>query len=154
MRKMLMVIAALACAAVTINASAGGPIGYPWETYGEVRAVPGGVERGFQLDGWAEQGVDWTKLGNSNWVFNTFVQPHLTLSDNQDQWWNNKVSLWTGIKLVNRDLAIGSSGQWGKLTFGVRGEFNQYLDGGINGRDDMRGVAFMQWSFGGDWKKK
>lgn len=136
--------------------SAWEPLGYPWETYGEA-TIANGVERGFKLDGWVEQGIDWLGFGRGNkWVLNTFVQPHLILSDNQSQWWNNKTSVYVGVKVLNRDINLGSRQQWGKLTFGIRGEFNYYLDGGAgrNSRDDMRGVVFMQWTAGGDLKKR
>lgn len=135
---------------VPVKANAFSPLGLPWESYGEIKAVPDGIDRGIHLDGWVEQGIDWMRLGNSKWILNTFVQPHLTLSDNQNQWWNNKGSLWVGVKLIDRDLAIGPSGIWGKTSFGIRGELNRFL----NGRDETQLVVFIQWSFGGDWMKK
>lgn len=154
-----MIVAAIAIlftVSVT-TACAWTPLGLPYESYGEVRVVPDGVEHGFQLDGWVEQGIDWTTIGRSNWVLNTFVQPHLSISDNQNQWWNNKASIWAGVKIVNRDLAIGSSGEWGKITFGIRGELNHYFDSDGQGRsfwrDGTRAVGYMQWSFGGDWMR-
>lgn len=150
MRKSLVLVTAFACVLVASNASA--EVAFPWQTYGEA-TVADGVEKGVKLDGWFEQGIETGFSGK--WRINTFVQPHLTLSDNQNQWWNNKASVHVGVKLL-RDINLGSKADWGKLSFGVRGEFNHFLDGrsGADGRDETRAVGFMQWSLGGNWKKK
>ena len=141
------------CVGMLVVSTASAEVTFPWQTYGEA-TVMDGVEKGVKLDGWFEQGIE-TGLGSGKWKINTFVQPHLTLSNNQDQWWNNKASVYVGVKLL-RDIDLGSKADWGKLSFGVRGEFNRSLDGksGADGRDEMRAVGFVQWSIGGNWSKK
>ncbi len=145
----------------TSSTFAWGPRGYPWETYGEV-TIANGVERGFKIDGWIKQGIDWMELGHGKWIVNTYVQPRLIFSDHslhsrEVQWWNQKASVYVGAEILNRDLLIWDRQWWGKIAFGIRGEFNYFLDGRHDptlARDEMRGVLYLQWSAGGDLKKK
>ena len=152
MKRLMLVVLSLMSVMITADAFAG-EVTFPWQTYGEA-TLANGAERGVKLDGFFEQGIE-TGLGDGKWKINTFVQPHFTLSNNQDQWWNNKVSMHVGVKVL-RDVNLGSKADWGKLSLGIRGEFNHFLDGrsGADGRDEMRAVGFVQWSIGGNWSKK
>jgi hypothetical protein len=129
-------------------------LGYPWSTWGEIsETMVGHTEKGFKLDGYAEQGVDWFKFGNTDLTFNTFVGIRGTVSDRAGDFWNNKVGPWVGFKF-RQTLNIGE-GHWGEIDFGARWEYYRYLrtEPVLGSNIDNRVVLFLQWNLGGDWKK-
>jgi hypothetical protein len=128
------------------------PLGYPWSTWGEISETPvGHQETGFKIDGYAEQGVDWFKLGKTEWTFNTFIGIRGTVSSRKSDYWNNRVGPWAGIKFKEA-LNIGE-GNWGEIDLGVRWEYYHYLGREAPQSDDNRVVFFFEWSFGGNWRK-
>ena len=155
MKRFLAGFSAVVFVVVTVllgsTALAGSPIGYPWSSWGELTHTSGGAEEGLKLDGYAEQGIDWIRLGKSDWILNSFVGLRFTASEHQADWWNNKYGPWLGLKLKHPLL---SSPNWGEVSVGVRIEYYDYFTNRPNGPDDeLRTVGFFQWSFGGDWKK-
>ncbi len=128
---------------------------FPWETWGEMSYAPGHdviSEHGTKLDGYVQQGIDWYRfnLGKTGLNLNTFLGLRYSVSQNSNEWWNNKVGLWGGVQLVDRDLSPTSNG-WGNASFGIRGEVYDYFRDGH--RNEARIVGFVKWTFGGDWKK-
>ena len=128
-------------------------LGYPWETCGEISYSPELAlsEKGIKLDGYFQQGIDWFRLGDTKWIADTFAGLRFTESDHADEWWNNKVGLWTGVQMVNRDISPTQQG-WGIGSFGVRGEFYTFNAG--RHENEMRAVVFGKWTFGGNWKRQ
>ncbi|MFA6284922.1 MAG: hypothetical protein WC643_00105 [Parcubacteria group bacterium] len=128
---------------------------FPWSTWGEVsQTIAGKDNPGFKADGYLEQGIDWTKFGSSSKfspVLNTFVGFRFTASNHPEYWWDNKLGPWFGAKLkwdVNP-----YPGAWGQIALGIRGEYYTYFST-VRDRpysNDLRCVAFLQWSFGGKW---
>ncbi len=131
-------------------ASAETPIGYPWLTWGEGTQTIGNpdIEKGFKLDAYVEQGIDWARIGKSDWIFNTFVGIRGTVSDHSTDYWNNKVGPWIGAK-IKHPFKL-SENSWGETAIGTRFETYRYFHG--DPKTDNRAVVFLQWSFGGDWK--
>lgn len=126
-------------------------IGFPWSTWGELSYASGGnVDKGVIFDMYGEQGVDWLKLGASEWVLNTFAGIQLSASDHQSEFWNNKAKPSLGVK-VKRTIESDLIG-WGDVALGVRGEYMEYFHNSAN--DSWRAVGYVQWSAGGDWKNK
>jgi len=126
-------------------------IGYPWSTWGELSYTPStDIEKGAKLDMYVEQGIDWAKLGSTDWVFNNFVGFGLVVSDHNEDYWNNRARPAIGIKIKHPIKT--SLNNWGELSIGIRGEYFGYFHQPEN--DDVRGVAFLQWSIGGDWKNR
>lgn len=124
---------------------------FPWSTWGELTGTAVGEDNpGIKLDAYAEQGIDWTKLGNKPWspVLNTFVGIRGTVSGRPAYWWDNKVGPWFGAKLK---WAVPVSNGWGEIAIGIRGEFYSYFrDARYKPyENDLRCVGFLQWSFGG-----
>src|SRR4030042_5699745 len=147
----------VAVAMLAIFLLAGCATGYPqfpWLTWGEVsKTVAGKDNPGWKGDGYLEQGIDWTKLGNKKYspVFNTFVGFRFTVSNHPEYWWDNKLGPWFGAKL-KWDVQP-YPGAWGQIALGIRGEYYTYF-GTVRDRpfdNDLRCVAFLQWSFGGKW---
>ena len=137
--KMIFVLSAMVLTLMVSGvAFAGGPIGYPWSSWGEISQG----EEGLKIDGYAEQGIDWTRLGKTGLVLNTFAGLRFTLSDRPEDTWNNKYGPWLGVKL-RRPLNLFSD--WGELDIGIR------FEGGESG--EMKTTGFLQWSFGGNLKK-
>ena len=140
------------------------PLGYPFTSWGEITQTPiGHDETGFKIDGYIEQGVDWFKVFNTDWKFNTFVALRGTAATHQIDYFNNKIGPWAGFKF-KKTFDFGNDNS-GSLYLGVRWEYYHYLDSGppekidhhlffTSIRDDNRLTFFLQWSFGGDWKKK
>lgn len=126
------------------------PLGYPWSTWGELSQTWDDTETGLKIDGYLEQGVDWFKIGPTDWVFNTFAGLRFVQSD-QNNYWNNKFGPWFGLKAKHDFKLFPDS--WGEVALGLRGEYYNYTKNGGPG-DDLRGVLYLQWSSGGDWKKK
>lgn len=128
---------------------------FPWSTWGELsQTITGRDNPGFKADGYLEQGIDWMKIGNSKFspVLNTFVGFRFTASSQPDFWWDNKFGPWFGAKL-KWDVSP-YPGAYGEVALGIRGEYYTYVMS--SGRDrpydnDLRCVAFFQWSFGGKW---
>lgn len=145
----LVVVSVLMLLAFTVVAQAE-PLGYPWSTWGEITQTLGDtdVDQGFKLDGYVEQGVDWTKVGA--FTLNTFVGLRGTVSDHSSEYWNNKWGPWIGLKM-KLDGKPFSSQSWSNLAVGVRWEYVDYFQG--HNDTDSRGVVFLQWGLGGDWKK-
>ncbi|MEK7124050.1 MAG: hypothetical protein AAB851_04120 [Patescibacteria group bacterium] len=146
MKKIILILVMLFCgiAGLAGTASAYEPLGYPYSSWGEVGQTFEGLEKGLKADGYLEQGVDWVKL--HNWTLNTFAGFRFTFSDQAEQYWNNKYGPWLGLK-IKRPLPIAS---WGEIAIGARIEYYDYLN---PHNQELRAVGFLQWSFGGDWKK-
>lgn len=126
-------------------------LGYPWSTWGELSYTPtNDIEKGAKLDMYVEQGMDWTKLGSTNWVLNNFVGFGLVISDHQDDFWNNRAEPSIGIKIKHPTKT--SLNNWGELAIGIRGEYLAYFH--ESNENSVRGVAFLLWSIGGDWKNR
>ena len=157
MRQWIIVLAVLLAFCATTQSTEAQSLSsfprFPWETWGEVSYAPGPnvmSERGAKLDGYAEQGIDWMALGHSKVILNSFIGLRFSVSDHPNQWWNNKVGLWGGIKLIDRDLSPTKNG-WGHVSVGVRAEAYEYF--GSRHQNEARVVGFIKWTFGGDWKK-
>jgi len=126
---------------------------FPWSTWGELsKTFHGNDNPGLKVDGYIEQGVDWYKFGGRKWspVFNTFVGFRFTHSNHPEFWWDNKLGPWFGAKL-KWDIEP-YPGAWGQIAVGVRGEYYTYVGSVSRDRpydNDLRGVVFLQWSFGG-----
>jgi len=128
------------------------PIGYPWSTWGELsHSFDARQEKGLKLDTYLEQGIDWLKVGNSDFTLNTFLGLRLTASDHAQDYWNNKVGPWVGLKLKH---PVSIKDGWGQFAFGARWEYYVYTTDAKPVGNDSRFVVFLQWGLGGDWKKK
>lgn len=125
------------------------PVGYPWITWGEVTQSIGdtNIDKGFVLDSYAEQGIDWITFGKC--TLDTFVGIKVKVSDNSNDYWNNYWGQSIGVKVVLSDKLFKKN-SWSSLAFGVRYENRDYFKDGYK-RDD-RVVAFLQWGLGGNWK--
>jgi hypothetical protein len=153
MRKNILSIICLVIVAFFAgNANAETPLGYPWSTWGEVTQTLGNTntDRGFTLDGYAEQGIDWVKVGKTDWTLNTFLGVRGIVSDHKTEWWRNKIGPWVGLKL--KHSLIPFAGSWGEVNLGTRVEYYDYLGG--HEKNETRAVLFFQWSLGGDWKRR
>jgi hypothetical protein len=119
-------------------------VGYPWSTWGEVSGdlTDSKLKDGLKIDGYAEQGVDWFKVGPV--ILDTFVGIRGTASNQSADYWNNKVGPWVGIKAK---LPFST----GELDFGVRYEYYHYMTDAYG--NVGRAVAFMTWGANGDWRK-
>ncbi len=128
------------------------PIGYPWITYGSLSyAFDARAEKGLKLDTYLEQGVDWLKVGNSDFILNTYLGLNITASEHSEDYWNNKIGPRLGVKLKH---PISIKDGWGQFAFGVQWEYNSYFGDSKPFSNDSRFVAYFQWGLGGDWKKK
>ena len=126
-------------------------LGYPWSTWGELSFSPSNdIERGVKLDMYVEQGIDWAKLASSDWVLNNFIGFGLVVSDHSGEFWNNRARPAIGMK-IKHPLKT-SINNWGELAIGIRGEYFGYFH--EPDESALRGVAFLQWSVGGDWKNR
>ncbi len=132
------------------TANAWEPIGYPYGIWGEIsRNTLGDEGEGLKFDTRLEQGIDLLGFGAQNrFKVTPFVGLRVTLSDRQDDPWNNRIGPDCGVKL-KYDVPV-SPGHWGQLALGIRGEHMQYFDG--HRPSELRGVVFFQYGFGGDWK--
>ncbi len=138
------------------------PLGYPWSSWGEITETPvGHQETGLKIDGYVEQGIDWFKLGKTDWKFNTFVGLRGTASTRKMDYFDNKVGPWAGLKFKKILELDGESSA--TLYLGVRWEYYRYLESaplvshrvilGTPVKDDHRVTFFFEWGFDGDWKK-
>lgn len=128
------------------------PIGYPWFTWGEVTQTINGSEKGPKLDGYVEQGIDWTRfrLGKTEGILNTFAGLRFTASDEGNDYWNNKIGPWVGVK-AKFPVRVNPQ-SWGEISLGVRAEhYNYFRSKPDHNAPEVIGVAFFQWSLGGDW---
>jgi hypothetical protein len=89
-------------------------------------------------------------LGGSDWVLNNFVGFGLVVSDHRDDFWNNRARPAIGMKI--KHPVKTSINNWGELAIGIRGEYFGYFH--KSDESALRGVAFLQWSVGGDWKNR
>jgi len=156
MKKCLTVLVVLMAVLIFSYQARAEILGYPWSTWGELSYSPSNdVEQGVKLDMYVEQGIDWTKIGNTDWVFNNFAGVGLTASDHASDFWNNKVRPTLGLKF--KHPVKTSLNNWGEIDIGIRGEYYGYFDNkefdSLN-RSGWRAVAFFQWSIGGDWKNR
>lgn len=126
------------------------PLGYPFSSWGAITASDCDNEDVIKFNGYLEQGIDWFKFNKS--TFNTFVGLYGVQSDNHYDYWDNKVALFVGAK-VKTPLKLGIN-DWGGINVGIRGEFYDYTRDNSPIDKDTCVVLFVQWSFGGDWKKK
>lgn len=127
------------------------PLGYPWITWGEVtQTFDAKTEKGLKIDGYLEQGIDWFKIGDTPLIFNTFLGLRGVFSDHSEDWWNNKWGPWLGLK-VKYPISIKDG--WGLLAVGFRWEYYNFVSDAKPYNNDSRLLGFLQWSFGGDWKK-
>jgi len=127
------------------------PIGYPFTSWGAITSSNSNEnENVFKFNGYLEQGVDWVRFNKS--TLNTFVGLYGVQSDETYDYWDNKVALFVGAKIKN-PLDLGVT-DWGGMELGVRGEFYDYTRDNSPITRDAAVVLFLQWSFGGDWKKK
>lgn len=135
------------------TAGAETPIGYPYTSWGEITQTIGNtsIDKGFKLDGYVEQGIDWVKLGD--FTVNTFGGLRGTVSNHGDEYWNNKIGPWIGAK-VTTSMKPFASQSWASMALGIRFEYYDYYDRPSPVSHDSRGVVFLQWGLGGDWKKK
>ena len=124
------------------------PLGYPYSSWGELSYGWGDVDEGLLLEGYVEQGVDWVQ--KNQWIIDTFIGLRFNASSEQGAYWNNKIGPWIGLKVSH---PIWSPG-WGNISLGVRGEFYHYNTSSAPNNNDSRLTAFLQWSFGGDWKTR
>ncbi len=129
------------------------PLGYPFSSWGELRYGSGDLESGLILDSYFEQGIDWWRW--NNFTFNTFLGLRLVQSTESQEYWNNKLGPWLGFKIRFPFEIFPSS--WGELNLGVRGEYyrytTSYADQYLDDDQEISAVVFLQWSFGGDWKR-
>jgi len=152
MRFLVIMTSCLILLFSSISAYAETPIGYPWSTWGELsHSFDARQEKGIKLDTYIEQGIDWLKLGNSDFTLNTFIGLKLTASDQSEDYWNNKIGPWVGFK-VKHPISIKDG--WGQFALGLRWEYYSYLTDSKPVGNDSRFVVFLQWGMGGDWKKK
>ncbi len=126
------------------------PIGYPYMSWGELSYPKGGNERGLKLDTYFEQGVNWFRVKKSAWIFSTFGALHLTLSRDPSAYWNNKIGPSAGFGFRRSFQLLPGSYQ--QLFIGVRGEDSRYFDAAVP--EEWRGLVFVKWSAGGDWKRR
>lgn len=128
------------------------PLAYPYLVWGEIsKDVAGDRGEGFKLDTRAEQGVDVLGFGPDNrFRVTPFVGLRVTLSDRSEEPWNNKIGPDFGVKL--RYAIPMSPGHWGQLALGIRGEQINFLSG--DRPAELRGVVFLSYGFGGDWRKR
>ena len=148
MRKMKKICLVVGCLATLLGSEANADIlGYPWSTWGDVSYSPGGAtDKGAIATVSAEQGIDWLHLGESGWVFNTCAGIGLSTSDHAEEYWNNKAKPAVGAK-IKKSFDSGV-----EVNLGLRGEYADYFNN--RGADELRGVAFIQWSASGNWKNK
>ena len=145
-----ILVAVVLTAWCTASAFAFEPLGYPWSTWGEIAATPHANYDGIRADGYIEQGVDWTAfdVASTRWVFNSFLGLRFATNSYND-YWGNKVGPWFGLKLKHDFQPFGTG--WGQIAIGVRGEVNNRLN--YLGTETV-GLGFVQWSLGGDWKRR
>lgn len=128
------------------------PLGYPWSTWGELtHTFDAREEKGIKLDAYFEQGIDWLKVGNTDFTLNTFLGLRGTVSDHSKDYWNNKVGPWVGLKLKH---PVTITDGWGQFAFGIRWEYYMYTTDSKPVANDSRFLTFIQWGLGGNWKKK
>lgn len=152
MKVLVVIVSCFIFIVLSVAAYAETPIGYPWSTWGELsHSFDARQEKGLKLDTYVEQGIDWLKIGNSDFTLNTFLGLRLTASDHKEDYWNNKIGPWVGFK-VKHPISIKDG--WGQFSFGLRGEYYSYLTDSKPVSNDSRFVVFLQWGLGGDWKKK
>jgi hypothetical protein len=151
MKKVAIVLAVLTAVVIFPYQARADILGYPWSTWGELAFSPSNdIEKGVKLDMYAEQGIDWATLGGSDWVLNNFVGFGLVVSDHRDDFWNNRARPAIGMKI--KHPVKTSINNWGELAIGIRGEYFGYFH--KSDESALRGVAFLQWSVGGDWKNR
>ncbi len=151
MKKYLAAIFTVICVCFAARQSGAEILGYPWATWGELSySTSNDIEKGVKLDLYVEQGIDWTRLGGTQWIVNNFVGLGLVVSDHREDFWNNRIRPAVGLKL--KHPVHMSVNDWGELAIGIRGEYFGYFH--ESDKSTLRGVAFFQWSFGGDWKKR
>ena len=141
-----IIMAAVCTVLLTAGIASADVIGLPWSTWGGVSYSPdSNVDKGAILDTYAEQGVDWLKLWQSGWILNSFAGLELSASDHASEYWNNKVRPTVGIKIKH------TFEQGAEIDLGIRGDYVEYFNHPAG--DNLRAVAFVQWSAGGNWKK-
>ena len=126
------------------------PLGYPFSTWGSIGHATKDLDDGTVLSGYVEQGVDWIAI--KKWKLNSFIGFRFVESD-QDDYWNNKIGPWIGIKIHRPFKQMPIS--WGHVALGVRAALYRYTEATRD--NDHQFVAFLQWSFGGDlrdWSNK
>ncbi|TET59652.1 MAG: hypothetical protein E3J47_08190 [Candidatus Stahlbacteria bacterium] len=158
MKKITLILLFVICLVVGSfvgNVSAeekGGPLGYPFSSWGAITASDCDEEDVLKFNGYIEQGIDWFNFNKSRSTFNTFIGLYGVQSDQPYDYWDNKVALFVGVK-VKTPLNLGIN-DWGGIDVGIRGEFYDYTRDNSPISGDTCVVLFVQWSFGGDWKKK
>lgn len=126
------------------------PVGLPYQTWGEVTYTEGDkrVESGFKYDTRVEQGVEVARFGAGNrFAVVPFAALRLTVSDNSAHTWNNRFAQELGVK-VKYDVPV-RDGHWGQVAVGIKAENTMYF----SGDSALGGQVFIQYGFGGDWKK-
>lgn len=119
------------------------PRGYPFSFWGEART---GEERSM-VTGRFEQGVDVTGFGE--WALVPFVALGASTGSERSEYWNNGLVPEVGVK-VTHPLRL-SEGGWGGISIGVRQRWEEYFESFAEDRADTE--VFLQFGFGGDWKK-
>lgn len=104
MKKIL--IAAAILAASTSAFAQSGPIGYPGSNWSVLTVNPSVIEgtpedNNILLQGKLEQGIDWFRFGDGNWVLNTFGSVGYSVDKNQLSY-NNKIVPALGIKVSRK----------------------------------------------------
>jgi hypothetical protein len=156
MKRMVSVYGAILLLALCNSAWSGErekqvPIGYPFSSWGEISQTPvGREETGVKIDGYVEQGIDWFKIGKIDLKVNTFLAFRETVSSRQEDFFNNKIGPWAGIKF-KKTLDLGRD-TTASFNLGVRWEHYRYL-GSIFPKNENRMTVSMEWGFDGDWKR-
>lgn len=99
MKKTIFALAMLA----TTSAFAAGPIGYPGSDWTSFTTNPSPIkgtpeDNNLLLQGNVQQGVDWLKVGHSEWVLDTYVALGYSI-DHNGLYYDNKLSPALGVKL-------------------------------------------------------
>ncbi len=130
------------------------PLGFPYEVFGEIRNTSGtenAIEDGTYFDLFAEQGMDISRVKNA--VFNVFANTYIIKGgDPLRDWWNDSEEISGGVQF-RFDFPTSGSLYWGNAKIGARISYKQYNNNPEGSNTDTRGVIFVNFGLGGDWKQ-
>ena len=136
MKKLFFIIAMLS----SIPAFAEGPIGYPgsdWTSFttnpSPIRGTP--ENNNYLLQGNIQQGIDWLKIGKSQWVFNTYAALGYSV-DHNALYYDNKLTPALGLKF-RRDYTNSS------VEVGVQAIHQDNFRGVTEGANNGNGVQLF-----------